>query len=69
MSTDGQTPIANASESPQTPSRVIPVTRREHIRTRFDPRELVEVKGITFVVQDIGEERLVLRPLDVRSWK
>lgn len=57
--------------SHQDPDSLIPGRMpppREHVRTRFDQRELVEVKGITFIVAEVGEGRLVLKPVDPRNW-
>lgn len=57
--------------SHQDPDSLIPgrMAPREHVRPRFDQRELVEVKGITFIVAEVGEGRLVLNPVDPRNWK
>ena len=52
--------------APREPVHVEPPP--EHPRTRFDLREQVEVKGLWFEVTEIGERRLVLKPIDKRGW-
>lgn len=37
--------------------------------TRFAEGETVEVKGIKFRVHEIGESRLILKPIEKDSWQ
>jgi hypothetical protein len=45
-----------------------PEEEKKRTWTRFAEGETVEVKGVKFSIHEIGESRLVLKPLDKPNW-
>lgn len=50
-------------------AQLTPMEREQREWTRFAEGETVNVKGINFHVHEIGESRLILKPLDKTSWQ
>lgn len=54
--------LAAKFDKPET--ELTPTERIQREWTRFSEGETVEVKGIKFRVHEIGESRLILKPID-----
>lgn len=51
------------NENKFVPVKETPVTPENQTWTRFEEGELVTMKGIVFKITEVGETRLILRPI------
>lgn len=50
-------------------AQLSPIQKTQRNWTRFSEGETVEVKGMMFHVHEIGDSRLVLKPIAKADWK